>query len=180
MPVIKRYTNRKFYNGDRRCYVTLDDIAEMVQRDEDVQVIDYASGENLTTIVLAQILFEQQKKLGGMLPQVILTRLVRSGGNRFKNFQDSLRAFLDPVQHADEEILFRLRILVGEGKISENESERIEELLLAPYFRQISRAAFEDDADSESLQPASLEEMEVLLHQLEQLEQELDALKLSR
>src|SRR3989338_7310922 len=38
--VIKRYQNRKLYDTDRSCYVTLDDLSEMIQKGEDIVVID--------------------------------------------------------------------------------------------------------------------------------------------
>ena len=41
MRTIKRYPNRKLYDLDRKRYVTLDNIAAMIQEGEDVQVIDH-------------------------------------------------------------------------------------------------------------------------------------------
>ena len=38
--IIKRYQNRKLYDTQQSCYVTLDDIAKMIRADEDVMVID--------------------------------------------------------------------------------------------------------------------------------------------
>ncbi|MEZ4813890.1 MAG: polyhydroxyalkanoate synthesis regulator DNA-binding domain-containing protein [Bdellovibrionota bacterium] len=41
--VIKRYQNRKLYDTHQSCYVTLDEIAEMIMRSEEVTVIDNRS-----------------------------------------------------------------------------------------------------------------------------------------
>ena len=38
--IIKRYQNRKLYDTQQSCYVTLDDIAKMIRTNEDVMVID--------------------------------------------------------------------------------------------------------------------------------------------
>jgi polyhydroxyalkanoate synthesis repressor PhaR len=38
--IIKRYQNRKLYDTDASCYVTLDEIAEMIQQGEEVTVVD--------------------------------------------------------------------------------------------------------------------------------------------
>jgi polyhydroxyalkanoate synthesis repressor PhaR len=60
--IIKRYANRKLYDTSKSCYITLNDIAEMVCQGDHVQVIDNRSGRDLTTITLAQILFETEKR----------------------------------------------------------------------------------------------------------------------
>ena len=41
--IIKRYQNRKLYDTQQSCYVTLDDIAKMIRLNEDVVVIDNKS-----------------------------------------------------------------------------------------------------------------------------------------
>ena len=37
--IIKKYQNRKLYDTEQSCYVTLDDIAKMVRQNEDIIVI---------------------------------------------------------------------------------------------------------------------------------------------
>ena len=41
--IIKRYQNRKLYDTQQSCYVTLDDIAKMIRASEEVMVIDNKS-----------------------------------------------------------------------------------------------------------------------------------------
>ena len=74
MATIKRYSNRKLYDIDARRYVTLDEIAEAVRRGEEVTVIDHTTGADLTTVTLLKILFTEEKRIGGMLPEKVLTR----------------------------------------------------------------------------------------------------------
>jgi polyhydroxyalkanoate synthesis repressor PhaR len=59
--VIKRYANRKLYDTRDSRYVTLPQIAELVRSGEDVQIIDNRTKENLTSITLAQIIYEVEK-----------------------------------------------------------------------------------------------------------------------
>jgi polyhydroxyalkanoate synthesis repressor PhaR len=75
--VIKRYENRKLYDSSTRRYVTLDALAEMVAAGEDLHVVDRSSGEDLTTSVLAQVVFERVKQRGASIPRHILARLIR-------------------------------------------------------------------------------------------------------
>jgi polyhydroxyalkanoate synthesis repressor PhaR len=60
--VIKRYANRKLYDTGRSCYITLDDIARMIKQGEEIRIIDNRSKEDLTSVTLAQILVEEQRR----------------------------------------------------------------------------------------------------------------------
>ena len=81
---IKRYHNRKLYDTQDSCYVTLEEIGEMVKLGEDVRVIDNASKEDITAMTLAQIIFEEQKRKTNVMPLNIFTHLLRSGGDALK------------------------------------------------------------------------------------------------
>ena len=60
---IKRYANRKLYDTRDSRYVTLDHIAAMVRAGDDVKVLDNTTRTDLTTATLAQIIFEEEKKM---------------------------------------------------------------------------------------------------------------------
>ena len=60
--LIKRYSNRKLYDTSRSCYVTLEEVAAMVRNGQDVVIIDNKTKEDLTTVTLTQIIFEEEKK----------------------------------------------------------------------------------------------------------------------
>lgn len=80
--LIKRYGNRKLYDTRASRYVTLDGIAELVRRGEDVRIVDNASGDDLTISTFAQIIFEEAKRKNGALGLPVLQRLIRLGGER--------------------------------------------------------------------------------------------------
>jgi polyhydroxyalkanoate synthesis repressor PhaR len=75
--LIRRYGNRKLYDPDARRYVTLDDVARLVVRGEDVAVVDQRSGQDLTGQTLAQALLERVKEHTARIPLRVLTRLIR-------------------------------------------------------------------------------------------------------
>src|SRR5512143_4285033 len=60
--IIKRYTNRKLYDTVESRYVTLDEIAEMIKAGSEVKIIDNRTKDDLTSVTLAQIIFEEEKK----------------------------------------------------------------------------------------------------------------------
>lgn len=78
--IVKRYQNRKLYDTQNSCYVTLDEIGQMVKLGEDVKVIDNRSGDDLTSITLTQIIFEEEKKKKSLLPLATLKKIIQSGG----------------------------------------------------------------------------------------------------
>jgi polyhydroxyalkanoate synthesis repressor PhaR len=78
--VIKRYANRKLYDTQRSRYVTLDQIADMIRAGQDVKIVDNNSKDDLTSITLAQIIFEQEKKQKTFLPLGAMKDIIASGG----------------------------------------------------------------------------------------------------
>jgi polyhydroxyalkanoate synthesis repressor PhaR len=56
---IKRYGNSRLYNASVGGYVSLQDIADMVEDDDTFVVRDAKSGEDITTVVLKQIIAER-------------------------------------------------------------------------------------------------------------------------
>jgi polyhydroxyalkanoate synthesis repressor PhaR len=132
MPVIKRYPNRKLYDTEAKQYITLEGIAALIRQRQEVSVIDYATGEDLTAVTLTQIIFEQEKKQNGFLPQAVLTGLVQAGGETMGTLRRTLASSLDLARHVDEEIERRLEILVSRGELAAEEGHRLGDKLLGP------------------------------------------------
>jgi len=76
--IIKRYSNRKLYDTKDSRYVTLLQIAEMVRRGEEVQIIDNNTKEDLTEVTLAQIVYEEQKTQSRAVPLQTLKELIQA------------------------------------------------------------------------------------------------------
>lgn len=88
--VIKRYANRKLYDTLESRYVTLEQIAEMIRRGEEVKVIDNNSKEDLTSVTLAQIIFEEEKKQRSFLPLAALRNIIQSGGDSLHDLMSQI------------------------------------------------------------------------------------------
>jgi len=59
---IRRYGNRKLYDPGAGRYVTLEDVARIVAGGHEVEVVDQKTGEDLTSLTLAQVLLEGVKR----------------------------------------------------------------------------------------------------------------------
>jgi polyhydroxyalkanoate synthesis repressor PhaR len=60
--LIKRYPNRKLYDTAAKQYVSLDIIAGRIRQGDDVQVVDNVTGDDVTVLILAQIVAGQERR----------------------------------------------------------------------------------------------------------------------
>jgi polyhydroxyalkanoate synthesis repressor PhaR len=84
--IIKRYANRKLYDTQHSRYVTLEQISEMIRQGDDVKIIDNKSKEDLTSVTLAQIIFEEEKKQKSFLPLQAMRNIIATGGESISQF----------------------------------------------------------------------------------------------
>jgi len=177
MPVIKRYSNRKLYDTDAKQYITLEGIAELIQQGEEVQVIDNATGEDLTAVTLTQVIFEQEKKQSGFIPRALLSSLIQAGGNRFSAIQRTLSSPLAYWHQMDEEIKRRIQALVSKGELTEGEGKSlIDKLLSQGLFQheehQISTKDLEEYIAEHEI--PTQKDLQSIMSQLEELSAKLD------
>ena len=98
--LIKKYPNRRLYDTKTSSYITLADVKQMVLKQEDFQVIDAKSGDDLTRQILLQIILEEESGGVPMFSSDLLSKLIRSYGNAMQGMMGSylernIRAFQD-------------------------------------------------------------------------------------
>jgi polyhydroxyalkanoate synthesis repressor PhaR len=91
--IIKRYQNRKLYDTQQSCYVTLDDIAKMIRTNEDVMVIDNKTKNDITAATLTQIIFEAEKKASLYAPLFTLREIIQNANGSISSYLAKLGAF---------------------------------------------------------------------------------------
>ena len=98
--LIKKYPNRRLYDTKTSSYITLADVKQMVLKQEEFQVVDAKSGDDLTRQILLQIILEEES--GGMplFSSDLLSQLIRSYGNAMQGMmgtylERNIRAFQD-------------------------------------------------------------------------------------
>jgi len=74
--VIKKYGNRRLYDTVGSRYVNLEDVAHMVRQGVDVQVLDARTDEDLTRVILTQIIMEDAKGKESGPPLDLLRQLI--------------------------------------------------------------------------------------------------------
>ena len=80
--VVKKYSNRKLYDTFTRRYVTLDVIAELLRRGDDVRVVDRTTGQDITAVTLSQILLDMERHRRSPIPEPLLVDLVKERGEQ--------------------------------------------------------------------------------------------------
>ena len=110
--LIKKYPNRRLYDTKTSSYITLADVKQMVLKQEDFQVIDAKSGDDLTRQILLQIILEEESGGVPMFSSDLLSQLIRSYGNAMQGMMGSylernIRAFQD-IQKALQEQSHRM------------------------------------------------------------------------
>src|SRR5687767_1829817 len=98
--LIKKYPNRRLYDTKTSSYITLADVKQMVLKQEEFQVVDAKSGDELTRQILLQIILEEESGGMPMFSSDLLSQLIRSYGNAMQGMMGSylernLRAFQD-------------------------------------------------------------------------------------
>ncbi len=76
MRIIKKYSNRRLYDTQTSGYVNLEGLAEIIRSNEQVQVIDAGTGDDLTRGVLLQVILEVQGA-AELMPVGLLHRMIR-------------------------------------------------------------------------------------------------------
>lgn len=99
--VIKKYENRRLYNTLTSQYINQEQVAQLVRDGHDLQVIDAATGEDITRLILAQIVLEDAKTPDSVFPLDVLRQMIVASG---KATQDNalryMKFMMDIYQNA--------------------------------------------------------------------------------
>ncbi len=113
--IIRKYPNRRLYDTSAGRYVNLEDLAAMIRRGLDVQVVDAKTGDDLTRVILTQIIVEDARDRPTGLPLELLRQLIvasdraghefimwylKSAFDAYKKVQEAVQTRLSDVRSA--------------------------------------------------------------------------------
>lgn len=99
--VIKKYENRRLYDTTNSRYVNLEEVAQLLQQGNDVQVVDASSGEDITRLILTQIIVEDAKTPESSFPLDLLRQMVVASGRASQESAlQYMKAMLEVYQNA--------------------------------------------------------------------------------
>jgi polyhydroxyalkanoate synthesis repressor PhaR len=98
---IKRYPNRRLYASHTSRYVSLPEIEQMIRDGTTVEIVDSQTGEDLTRIVLMQIIAERHPEKIAMFPTAMLHSILRANdvmADFLREYFHNSIAYLDSLQ----------------------------------------------------------------------------------
>jgi polyhydroxyalkanoate synthesis repressor PhaR len=156
--VIKRYSNRKLYDTQESRYVTLEELEELIRAGREISVVDVSTGEDLTSVTLAQIILENERNHRATLPTAFLHQLIKHGEAWQDFVQKSLRSSLEGLMTSQREA----------DRVLREWAARAGWLAASPESPKTEKRAEPAEAD------ALREEVSVLREQLRALEERLE------
>lgn len=186
---IKKYANRRLYNTGTSTYVTLDDLAEMVKKNEDFVVQDAKTGEDITHSVLTQIIFELEGKEGAnMLPIPFLRQLISFYGDQMQMIVPSyLEQSMAAFTREQERMREQMKTILGESamdsfeqpmKVMEEQTRRNIEMfqkamsMFAPFG---NKGREEKDREPERTSRPGSDDLAELREQISEMQRKIDS-----
>ncbi len=137
--VIKKYANRRLYDTSASRYINLEDIAALIRKGADVQVVDAKTGQDLTRVTLTQVILEDTRDQPAGLPLELLRQLIvvsdtarqefmRSAYDTYARMQDALRSGLTSAALSPLQTVRKLVGKTGEGDELQELRRRVAEL----------------------------------------------------
>ena len=99
--LINRYESRKLYDTEESRYVSLEEISNWIRQGQEVKVVDNATGSDVTSQTLTQIILDEGRKGTSFLPSELLHDLVRLG-------ERAVNTGIEQVQHSVDRLIDRL------------------------------------------------------------------------
>jgi polyhydroxyalkanoate synthesis repressor PhaR len=99
--IVKKYENRRLYNTQTSQYINQEQVAQLVREGYDVRVIEAVSGEDITRLVLAQIVLDDAKTPNSVFPLDVLRQMVVASGKATQeNTLRYMKAMMEVYQNA--------------------------------------------------------------------------------
>lgn len=99
--IIKKYENRRLYNTLTSQYINQEQVAQLVRDGRDLRVVDATTGEDVTRLVLAQIVVEDAKTPDSIFPLDVLRHMILASGRATQeNALRYMKGMMDMYQNA--------------------------------------------------------------------------------
>ncbi len=107
--LIKRYESRKLYDTEESRYVSLDEISGWIRQGQEVKVVDNATGGDVTSQTLTQIILDEGRRGTSFLPSELLHDLVRIGERAVSSGFEQVSSGVDRLVQASIDRLAPVR-----------------------------------------------------------------------
>jgi polyhydroxyalkanoate synthesis repressor PhaR len=109
--VIKKYSNRRLYDTKHKKYVTLDEIGALIREGNEIKVVDTQTGEDISKLILIQVVLESEKNKEDILPASFLHMLIKYGNKIAKDFiENSFLMMFQPYLSFQDNLKKNMRL----------------------------------------------------------------------
>ena len=113
--IIKKYPNRRLYDTEISSYITLEDVRQLIVDNENFEVRDAKTGDDLTRSVLLQIISEHEDDGQPMLSTELLSQIIRFYGDSLQGFMGSyLERSMQMFIEQQQQFRSQLNSLIGQ------------------------------------------------------------------
>lgn len=176
---IKKYSNRRLYDSTNKRYVTLDNIASLIKEGSEIKVIDSQSGEDISKVILIQVILESEKNKEDILPVSFLHMLIKYGNKVAKDFfENYFLMMFQPYNYLKDNYRENIRMWqqMGLSPSDLNMPQDFEKL----NSKDIAPSTIKDDSKSDELYDAPVEyrasDVELLMEKMKELEKKVNSL----
>lgn len=176
---IKKYSNRRLYDSTNKRYVTLDNIASLIREGSEIKVIDSQSGEDISKVILIQVILESEKNKEDILPVSFLHMLIKYGNKVAKDFfENYFLMMFQPYNYLKDNYRENIRMWRQMGLYPSdlNMPQDFEKL----NSKDIAPSTIKDDSKSDELYDAPVEyrasDVELLMEKMRELEKKVNSL----
>jgi len=177
--IIKKYSNRRLYDSTNKRYVTLDDISSLIREGSEIKVIDSQSGEDISKVILIQVILESEKNKEDILPVSFLHMLIKYGNKVAKDFfENYFLMMFQPYNYVKDNYRKNIHMWQEMGWYPSdlNVSEDFENL----NSNDIGHSTIKDDSKSGEGYGASVghrvSDVELLMEKMKELEKKVNSL----
>ena len=176
---IKKYSNRRLYDSTNKRYVTLDNIASLIREGSEIKVIDSQSGEDISKVILIQVILESEKNKEDILPVSFLHMLIKYGNKVAKDFfENYFLMMFQPYNYLKDNYRENIRMWRQMGLYPSdlNMPQDFEKL----NSKDIAPSTIKDDSKSDELYDAPVgyraSDVELLMEKMKELEKKVNSL----
>jgi polyhydroxyalkanoate synthesis repressor PhaR len=117
--LIKKYANRRLYDASQSRHITLEDIRKLVISGERIKVVEDKTNEDITRLILLQVIADQEQFGRPILSTQLLESLIRFYGNSLQGFFSSyLEKSVETFMRQQEVVQTQLSQMISTAPLS--------------------------------------------------------------
>ena len=141
--VIKKYANRRLYDASQSKHITLDDIRTMIISGERIKVVEDKTNEDITRLILLQVIADQEQFGRPILSTTLLEALIRFYGNSLQGFLSAyLEKSVETFMQQQEAVHAQLARMMSSGPLGAMSELTRQNLELWSRMQESMLAAF--------------------------------------